>query len=310
MHLFVYTSLSEKLREVLKAGLPAPVKPVFRNEVAKESSLDYFKTAELLLGNPPVAWFEQAAPNLAFWQLDSAGFDQYRQVKTKAQVANMGDFFARPCAETMVGGILAFYRGLDELIRKQPQKEWIGNKMRERLNLLSDKNVIILGAGAIGQAVKQMLAGFNCLIKMTARQNPLAELHTWEEVLAALPEADLVINTLPGGAEKYVSAEFLAAMQAGSLYASVGRGSTTDEEALIAALQAGKLAGAVLDVTATEPLPPNNPLWEMENVILTQHSAGGQKAEDEGKISQFLSNVSLFVAGKPIQNKVELAQGY
>ena len=145
---------------------------------------------------------------------------------------------------------------------------------------------------------------------MTARRNPIADIHTFEELLTILPETDLVINTLPGGLDKYVSAQFINAMKPASLYASVGRGSTTDEEALIAALQAGKLAGAVLDVTEQEPLPETSPLWDMENVILTQHTGGGYIAEEEGKVEQLIRNVNRLLKGEEIEHRVDLTKGY
>ena len=222
----------------------------------------------------------------------------------------MGDFYARPCAETMVAGILAFYRGIPGLVKAQDQKKWQNKQIRPTLDLLGTKQVIILGAGAIAQATKQMLSGFGCRVKLTARSNPAADIYSFEDLLAVLPDTDLVINTLPGGVEKYVSEEFLAAMQLGSLYASVGRGSTTDEQALIRALQSGRLVGAVLDVTEKEPLPETSPLWEMGQVLLTQHTGGGYLYEDEGKIKLFLQNVDRFRNREQIENLVDLSRGY
>jgi glyoxylate/hydroxypyruvate reductase A len=99
-------------------------------------------------------------------------------------------------------------------------------------------------------------------------------------------------------------------MPPGSLYASVGRGNTTDEPALIAALQAGRLGGAVLDVTATEPLPPDSPLWTLPNVLLTQHTGGGQPFEDEGKVEILLRNLQHLRRGEPLENLVDLTRGY
>jgi glyoxylate/hydroxypyruvate reductase len=310
MKLFVYTPLEESLQSYLRKELPAAVQPIFKKELSGSLLTEAFASAEIIMGNPPVDWFKQVPSRLAFWQLDSAGFEQYRNINIKAPVANMGDFFARPCAETMVGGILAFYRGIPLLVRSQDKKQWLGSKIRPSLDLLGNKKVIILGAGSIGQAVKQMLAGFGCQVKMTARRNPLADIHSFEELLKTLPETDLVINTLPGGLDKYVSAPFIQAMKPGSLYASVGRGNTTDEQALIQALQTGKLAGAVLDVTEQEPLPGSSALWEMDNVILTQHTGGGFMAEAEGKVKQFILNLNRLLNGEPIENQINLAQGY
>ncbi|QNF31530.1 D-2-hydroxyacid dehydrogenase [Adhaeribacter swui] len=310
MNVFVYTALSEANQNQLKQQLPTELELVFRTELPKDEVQEKFKEAEVIMGNPPVDWFNAAPPTLKFWQLDSAGFDQYKEVKVAALVANMGDFFARPCAETMVAGILAFYRGIPELVKCQEQKKWRGNQIRPKLDLLGNKKVVVLGAGTIGMACKQMLTGFGCDVKTTARSNPKADIHSFEDILKILPDTDVVVNTLPGAADKYVSGEFLQAMKPGSLYASVGRGSTTDEQALINALQAGKLAGAVLDVTEQEPLLESSPLWQMENVLLTQHTGGGYFAEEEGKIAHFLKNINLFLNQEAIPDQVNLSQGY
>ena len=99
-------------------------------------------------------------------------------------------------------------------------------------------------------------------------------------------------------------------MRPDAIYASVGRGNTTDEPALVAALQAGRLGGAVLDVTATEPIPAGHPLWALPNVLLTQHTGGGQPREAEGKIDQLVRNLARLRAGQPLENLVELGEGY
>ena len=120
--------------------------------------------------------------------------------------------------------------------------------------------MIIIVAGTIGRAVQSILAGFQCQIRMLARTNPVADLHSIDELITALPTTDLVINTLPGSVDKFVSAAVIAAMKPGSFFANVGRGNTVDEAALIAALQNKHLGGAALDVTLEEPLPTENPL--------------------------------------------------
>ncbi|MBC7892964.1 MAG: D-2-hydroxyacid dehydrogenase, partial [Sphingobacteriaceae bacterium] len=176
--------------------------------------------------------------------------------------------------------------------------------------LLRGKRVVILGAGGIGRAVRQMLGGFECRVQTLARTAPEAELHSVEDLKAVLPDTELVVNCLPGTAKGFFTAEFIDAMQPGSVFANVGRGSTVDETALVAALQRGHLGGAVLDVTATEPLPADHSLWAMPNVILTQHTAGGQRGEDEGKIQFFVKNFSRFLRGEPLENSVDLGKGY
>ncbi|MDB5242480.1 MAG: hydroxyacid dehydrogenase [Spirosoma sp.] len=310
MNLFVNIALSDTLKTSLRQQLPQDVTPIFRHELPNEEQQAAFQSANLVLGNPPAAWFDRPLPNLTFWQLDSAGFDGYQSVKVTAQVANMGNYFAWPCAETMVAGLLAFYRRITELVLLQARHEWVGVPIRARTGLLRHKRVVILGTGTIGQAVRQMLRGFDCTVTMLARTDPQAELHSADELKAVLPKTDIVVNCLPGTATGFFSAELVAAMRPGSLYANVGRGSTTDEQALLLALQSGQLGGAVLDVNAVEPVPANSPLWSLPNVLLTQHTGGGQPDEDGGKIALFLRNLALFQAGQRIENAVELDRGY
>jgi phosphoglycerate dehydrogenase-like enzyme len=311
MHLFVYSALDNAARTQLLAKLPKDVEAVFRTDLPEPEQRTAFQSADLLMGNPPAAWFTEHAPEkLQFWQIDSAGFERYKQVQVSCPVANIGDYFAWPCAETIVAGILALYRHIDELAVLQTQKQWAYAAVRKTLQLLGGKRVIILGAGAIGLAVQEQLSGFRCQVQLLARSNPKAQLHFKEELLTALPDTDLVINCLPGSADKFFSADLIATLPPHAVYASVGRGNTTDESALIAALQANHLSGAVLDVTAQEPLPAESPLWTLPNVLLTQHTAGGQPHEDEGKAAQLLRNLELLRSGQELENRVELARGY
>ena len=312
MRLFVYSPLSASARAYLQQQLPAEVEITFSPDLAPEDQFPAFQEAEVLLGNPPPVWLVAGpSPRLRFWQIDSAGFERYRHLHLALPVANMGDFFAWPCAETMVGGLLALYRHLGELAVLQAERNWVGGAyVRNRAGLLRGKRVVVLGAGAIAVALRQQLAGFECPVQLLARTNPEAQLRSKEELKAALPDTDIVINTLPGSAEGFFSAELVAAMRPGSLYASVGRGNTTDEPALIAALQAGHLGGAVLDVTAIEPLPADNPLWTLPNVLLTQHTGGGQHHEDESKVDVLLRNLEHLRRGQPLKNLVDLSRGY
>jgi glyoxylate/hydroxypyruvate reductase len=309
MVIFIYTPLSAADKATLRQTADGSNQVIFRDEVSPDQQSELFQSAEVVMGNPPLNWFNDAQ-QLAFWQLDSAGFDKYSGLKLTIPVANMGDYFAWPCAETIVAGIMALYRRIDELAVLQRQQKWVGVPLRFGMNTLHKQRVVILGSGAIGQAVQRILTGFDCTIQLMARTNPDAQLHTMQELLSALPTTDLVINTLPGSADGFVTAQVLGTMKQGSVYANVGRGNTTDEPALIQLLQNGHLGGAVLDVTVTEPLPTDNPLWTMSNVVLTQHTAGGQRTEDTGKVTQFLRNLERFEKKQPLENQIDLARGY
>jgi glyoxylate/hydroxypyruvate reductase A len=310
MRLFVYSPLPESSQALLQQGLPEATTVLYASDMPAAQQAEACQQAEVIFGNPPPDWLAGALPNLRLWQLDSAGFDRYQGLAVAAPVANMGDYFAWPCAETMVAGLLALYRALPELVRLQAEARWVGAPIRERMGLLRGKRVIILGAGTIGQAVREQLGGFGCQVQLLARTDPQAQLHSRADLLAALPHTDIVVNCLPGSADNFFTAKEFDALPAGSFYASVGRGNTTDEPALLAALQAGHIGGAVLDVTATEPLPASHPFWAMPQVLLTQHTGGGQPQEADGKVSQLLRNLALLQADQPLENSVELSRGY
>jgi glyoxylate/hydroxypyruvate reductase A len=310
MRLVVYSTLPESARLLLEQGLPAGMEVMHASDLPDEAQAATCQSAEVIFGNPPAEWLASPLPHLRLWQLDSAGFDRYQGLAVAAPVANMGDYFAWPCAETMVAGLLAFYRAVPELVRLQAEARWVGAPIRSRMGLLRDKRVVILGAGTIAQAVRQQLSGFTNAVQLLARTSPQAQLHSTAELLLALPQTDIVINCLPGSADNFFAEQEFAAMPSGSLYASVGRGNTTSEPALLAALQTGHLGGAVLDVTQQEPLPASHPFWAMPQVLLTQHTGGGQPHEAEGKVAQLLRNLTLLQAGQPLENLVDLQRGY
>ena len=304
---FIYSDINENLRDYLRSKITSIS---FHDAADPKTSEQSFSSADALMGNPPAHWFSKSLPNLKFWQLDSAGFDQYKGIETSAMVANMGDFFSLTCAETILAGLISFYRRIPELAVLKREKKWIGKPLRYGMENLSGKSVIILGAGTIARHIRELLTGFNCDVTFVARKNPDARIHSREELLNSIGDAQIVINTLPGAAGQYVTADLFEAMADGAVYASVGRGTTTDETALIRYLVSGKLGGAILDVTEKEPLPISSPLWELPQVILTQHTGGGHRLEDEGKVEQFLTNLDLFQRGRSIQNPVSLSRGY
>lgn len=307
--LLIYPNFSLELRAALAAALPKDIAVIYADEVGDNLG-ETIATVQFLLGSPPLQHMSLNLPQLEFWQLESAGFNQYKNITTNAAVANMGDYYAHPCAETMLAGILAYYRKLPALLHAKKSKNWINPTIRTQLDTINNKQIVLLGAGAIALVLKKMLEALGATVTLVARKNPEANIHNFNDLLAFLPSQDIVINTLPGTADHYVTDAFFTAMAPGSLYASVGRGNTTDEPALIKHLQAGKLAGAILDVTTQEPLPVSNPLWEMNNVILTQHTGGGQTEENETKLALFLQNLQRYLKGSPLLHAVDLKKGY
>jgi phosphoglycerate dehydrogenase-like enzyme len=128
----------------------------------------------------------------------------------------------------------------------------------------------------------------------------------------ALALADHVVVSLPltAATRRLLDADRLAAMRRGAYLYNVGRGAVVDTEALIAALGAGHLAGAGLDVVDPEPLPPDSPLWAMPNVLITAHSAGATPRYWERAIEIVATNIGRYRAGQQLLNQVDLEAGY
>jgi phosphoglycerate dehydrogenase-like enzyme len=272
--------------------------------------------AQVVFANVPPAWL-RAAPRLRWVQLDSAGVDAYLGLNAgragaPVTLTNLRDFYGRAVAEAALAGILAHLRQLPRLLAAQRESRWIKTEVEPDIGRLHEASVIILGAGAIGRCLQTLLGAFECEVRFFARRAPKAALHTLAELDAALPEADLVINTLPHTPETtgLLDAARLARLKPSALLVNVGRGSALDENALLEALDAGRLAGAVLDVTAIEPLPVGSGLWRHPRVLLTQHTGGRFPGETAAKVGRFLENFARFARGEPLPTAVDLVRGY
>ncbi|MDB6128100.1 MAG: hydroxyacid dehydrogenase [Verrucomicrobia bacterium] len=287
----------------------------FGDELAPAIREAQATASDVIFGNVPIAWL-RGAPQLRWVQLDSAGVNAYVGLNAGRDrpilVTNLHDFYGRAVAECALAGILAFYRQLPRLLVAQSRGEWVKPQVEPEIGQLHGASVIILGAGAICRCLARLLAPFEGSVRMFARTSDAAQLHTLGELDAVLATADVVINALPEaqGTIGILSAERLARMRASALIVNVGRGSAIDEAALLAALDGGRLGGAVLDVTIVEPLPAKHPFWNHPRVILTQHTGGRFPAEREGKIDRFLLNLGRFDRNEPLLGAVDLNRGY
>jgi phosphoglycerate dehydrogenase-like enzyme len=313
MTIFVEIKLTEALKQALREGAESYT-CIFQDELDNDDvKINAVRDADIILGNVrPVNWLEGAA-KLKWIQFASAGFDAYRSLSTAAIVTNMRDYFSQPCAETMVAGIMALYRGIDEFALLKHKQEWVGQTIRTNLYLLNNRHVIILGAGNIGKKIGKILNGFDCQVAFYARSTQLAIINTPDELLQAIPGADIVIGALPGTAETagLFTNDMIDAMRPNAIFGNVGRGNLLkDEQHLVDALNEKRIAGAVLDVTAMEPIPAGHPLWTCPNTILTQHSGGGNLTELEGIVALFLTNLKSLESGRQLLNTVQLKRGY
>ena len=313
MRIYIQTWLKEEEQLLLSQSIFND-EFLFGYELEKPERPAKALSADIIFGNIPVEWVEKSN-RLKWLQLDSVGVDKYRKVdweKKDIVVTNMKGLYGVPVAETAIGGILSLYRKINELVLLKEEKKWNYKLIRPNINVLHNKKVLILGGGSIGTTMKKLLLAFDCEVIIFGRDRSYADIIELEELEEMMPKADIVIGALPETPEtiQLMDQRRISLMNKNAIFVNVGRGSLVDEQALIEAIQQEKLAGVVLDVTGEEPLAPNNPLWNMPNTILTQHTSGGFRDEGKHKIDIFLDNYDRFKHGDPLENVVDFRKGY
>ncbi len=264
-------------------------------------------------------------PRLRWLQLWSAGADWLPRrhpelvERDDLTVTSAVGIHAIQIGEHVFALLLALVRDLPEAVRAQDEHRWRraghddgGVRVRE----LYDMTLLAVGVGAIGARVAELGRAFGMRV-VGVRRHPEQSVPGVERMVgpgalaAVVAEADAVVVTLPRTAETAGTFDdaLLRRMKAGALIVNVGRGGTIDEPALIDALREGRLGGAGLDVTEQEPLPPDSPLWDAPNVLVTSHYAGLTPRYHERALALFLDNLRRYDAGEPLRNVVDKRLG-
>jgi hypothetical protein len=203
---------------------------------------------------------------------------------------------ARPLAEFVFMALLAHFRGLAHLQAEQRAHRWTRGCATE----IAGRTLVILGAGDLARGCARLARALDMQVVAIARDPARTRAHAdlFDEVVpasalhAALRRADALVVTVPGipQTEGMVDAAALACLPRGAALVNIGRGTVVDEAALIDALRTGQVGYAALDVTAVEPLPPDSPLWDMPNVLISPHSASTVSAENRRIVEIFASH--------------------
>lgn len=210
--------------------------------------------------------------------------------------------------------VLAFARGLPTYWERQRQHEW---RKGAATVFLPEACALIAGVGGIGAEAARLCAAFGMRVLATdtrVHEPPpgVSELHGPEALASLLPQADFVIVTVPEtpATQGLFGREVFARMKPSAYFINIGRGATVVLDELDAALRAGTIAGAALDVFQVEPLPAGHPLWDAPNTILTPHVATDALHLDERRTALFLENCRRFDRGEPLVNVVDKANWF
>ncbi len=244
-------------------------------------------------------------PSLKVIQLLSAGADAWvGHVPDGVVLCDARGVHNASTSEWALTAILSYFRRFPSFAVAQSKGHWLGRDEYETGTDIVGKRVLIVGAGAIGDALEKRLVACEATVTKvgrTAREG----VHAVAELPALLPEADVVVLLLPKTPETtgLVDAGFLASMRDGALFVNAARGPIVETDALLAACSTGRI-GAALDVTDPEPLPDGHPLWSLPNVLITPHVGGTVTGFLDRAYRLVRDQMQRQVAGETLINQV------
>lgn len=264
-------------------------------------------------GFPPALLKE--AGNLRWFHKFAAGVDDIVSADTLPETAALtrtdGRVFGRRMAEYVIAYMLAFTQNIPRILTQQAERQW-KPFLTQRV---AGKTVGIAGVGDIGQEIVRRAAALD--MRVVGWRRSAEDVEGVERMYVGADEfqpflaaCDFIVVVLPLTEETrgLFDEDAFAAMRDGVYIINVGRGPIVQEDALIKALDSGKVAGATLDVFDVEPLPEEHPFWRMDNVIVTPHMSGPTVAEEV--TAPFLENMERFLAGRPLLKQVDRHRGY
>lgn len=295
---------------------------LFRYVSGKDVTEEDVARANVIVGNlPPVKL--SAAKNLEWVQLNSAGADQYTKpgvLPDGCVLTNATGAYGLAVSEHMLALVFDLIRRMNQYHENQAEHVWQykGNPMGSIISV-EGSTVLVLGMGDIGgDFARKMkaLGAYTIGVRRTDKEKPeyLDEQYTLDALDALLPRADIVAMVLPGGEATHhlMDERRLRLMKKGSYLINVGRGNAIDPKALLSVMQDGHLGGCGLDVTEPEPLPADDPLWSLGNVVITPHVAGNFFLQEtfERIVRIAGGNLEAWASGRDLRNVVDFATGY
>ena len=258
------------------------------------------------------------APKLKWVQVSSAGVDRFLDDdfrRSSVILTNASGIHATPIGEFVMEQMLMFAKNAPFCFELKQQKQW----QRYAPSVLHGKTVGIVGLGNIGKEVARLSKAFGMRVMATRRSTPRTQrvrnvdlMLPRQELPRLLAESDYVVITLPYTRETHnlFGETELKAMKPSAYLINIGRGGIIDEDVLVRALSENWIAGAGLDVFATEPLPPESKLWELPNLLFSPHVSGDMEDYIGHATDVFCKNLRRYLEGKGLFNVVDKQRGY
>lgn len=300
--------LHEGEREEFEAIAPDAVHVYARRSTVTAEQL---AAATIIFGWPREESMKEAV-SLKWFQSMWAGTEEYNGCLPQGVIfTSSSGSNSRSVAEHMLTGLMAVCRRLPTYLDSQRAHVW---KDEGPMKTILGGTVLVIGAGHVGADFARLCQGLGARTIGLKRRiaGPIGgfdEVRTMDELDQLLPQADVVALTLPHSPQTVglMNESRIALMKDGAVLISAGRGTVLDQDALVKVMQAGKLWGAALDVTDPEPLPPDSPLWDVPNLLLTPHVAGGMRLEITRRkcVEMAQENLRRYLAGEQLENLVK-----
>ncbi len=286
-----------------------------------EDTTEWIVDADIYLG-----WLSQeaflAAEKLKWIQSPSSGINSYlaipELVESDVLLSSASGTHGACLAESALGMIFAFTRGIRTSVFRQQEHVWALREIRPTLTELTGSTMGIIGFGAVGRALAKRAQAFDMhiiAVDVYPADKPdyVNELWGLDRLSDLLRESDCVVVTVPYTPQTIgmIGAEELALMKPSAMLVGISRGGIIDQEALATALRDERLAAAALDVCKPEPLPADSDLWDLENLLITPHIAGGTQFERQHILGIFYENLERFLNGDlPLRNQIDKLRGF
>ncbi|MDY7107936.1 MAG: D-2-hydroxyacid dehydrogenase [Planctomycetota bacterium] len=290
--------------------------------LSRDEALKLAPQAHGIDGRFCTAGILDAADRLCWVQALSAGVDRYLAVpglrdSDRIVFTNMQGVHGPTIADHVFGMLLTLTRDLRYYLDDEQRGTWDRDGSGAPRIALEGRTLFVVGLGGIGREVAQRGKGFGMRVLATRRSATpppsfVDRQGTPDDSFAFLRESDVVVLCVPLTEETrgMIGAEELALLRPGSYLINIARGPVVDTEALVDALQSGRLAGAGLDVTDPEPLPGDHVLWSMDNVLITPHVSSRSELTEDRRWALYIENMRRFGAGEPLLNVVDRMAGY
>lgn len=313
----VLGGFASQMGPVLKAAAPdvefiVAGSPEAKAKLATVDAAIGICNAELLAGAKAIQWI----------QMVTAGVETCVSIPAVKErnilVTNMRRISGPIIAEHAIAMTMALTRGLDVFIQAQDKGQWRRNDVPEgRMAVIDGKTMLVVGLGGIGSEVAKRAHALGMKVTATrasGRTGPdyVSYVGLPDELPKLVSEADVIVNTAPltPQTKGIFNAALFAKMKPSAYIINVARGGSIVTDDLVAALKNKKIAGAALDVTEPEPLPPDHPLWKTPNVIITPHIASDSDLGSEAQVEVVRENLRRYAAGEPMLSVVDVARGY